>query len=223
MTTRESGLANIRVSAQTVGNVATRIEAMGKLATRYGLVLVLVWIGGMKFTAYEANGIQPMVASSPVLGWMYYICDTQEFSNVLGIVEIVIAIMIAARLFSANLAALGSAIAVLMFLTTLSFLFSTPGWEPSLGFPALSVAPGQFLLKDAVLLGTAVWSLGEALGGRCQVEQRRLNQKGADSPPIRPWTQGASHGSWRDRSIRDTSSCIPGRRKVDERSLLDRR
>ena len=51
-----------------------------------------------------------------------------------------------------------------MFLTTLSFLFSTPGWEPSLGgFPALSVVPGQFLLKDVVLLGAAVWSLGAAL------------------------------------------------------------
>ncbi len=53
---------------------------------------------------------------------------------------------------------------VMMFLTTLSFLFSTPGWEPSLGgFPALSVVPGQFLPKDVVLLGAAVWSLGEAL------------------------------------------------------------
>jgi uncharacterized membrane protein YkgB len=51
-----------------------------------------------------------------------------------------------------------------MFLTTLTFLFSTPGWEPSLGgFPALSAMPGQFLLKDIVLLGAALWSLGEAL------------------------------------------------------------
>jgi len=54
--------------------------------------------------------------------------------------------------------------AVMMFLTTLSFLFSTPGWEPSLGgFPSLSVLPGQFLLKDVVLLRAAVWSLNEAL------------------------------------------------------------
>ena len=53
--------------------------------------------------------------------------------------------------------------AVLMFLTTLSFLLSTPGWEASLGgFPALSVVPGQFLIKDLVLLGAALWSLGEA-------------------------------------------------------------
>ena len=68
------------------------------------------------------------------------------------------------RSWSARVAALGSAMAVVMFLTTLSFLFSTPGWEPSLGgFPALSAVPGQFLLKDVVLLGAAVWSLGEAL------------------------------------------------------------
>jgi len=51
-----------------------------------------------------------------------------------------------------------------MFLTTLSFLFSTPGWEPSLGgFPALSGDVGEFLIKDVVLLGAALWSLSEAL------------------------------------------------------------
>src|SRR5262245_3398250 len=50
------------------------------------------------------------------------------------------------------------------FLTTLTFLFSTPGWEPSLGgFPALSAMPGQFVLKDIVLLAAALWSFGEAL------------------------------------------------------------
>ena len=41
---------------------------------------------------------------------------------------------------------------------------TTPGWEPSLGgFPALSAMPGQFLLKDVVLLGVALWTAGEAL------------------------------------------------------------
>jgi len=79
-------------------------------------------------------------------------------------VEIAIAVMIALRPVSARVSALGNALAVVMFLTTVSFLFSTPGWEPSLGgFPALSVAPGQFVLKDLVLLGAAVWLLGESL------------------------------------------------------------
>ncbi len=51
-----------------------------------------------------------------------------------------------------------------MFLTTLSFLITTPGvWEPSAGgFPALSGFPGQFLIKDLALLGISLWSLGDA-------------------------------------------------------------
>jgi reactive chlorine resistance protein C len=143
------------------GNV---LETAGHLVLRYGLVLVVAWIGAMKFTAYEAAGIQPLVANSPFMGWMYRLLSVQLFSDLLGLVEIAIAVMIGLRAWSAEIAALGSAMAVVMFLTTLSFLFSTPGWEPSVGgFPGLSAMPGQFLLKDVVLLGAAVWSLGEAL------------------------------------------------------------
>ena len=43
-----------------------RLQAVGSLVLRYGLVLVVGWIGLMKFTEYEANGIQPMVAHSPL-------------------------------------------------------------------------------------------------------------------------------------------------------------
>ena len=39
--------------------------------TRYRLVLVLLWIEGMKFTVYEAEGIRPLVANSPLMGWVY--------------------------------------------------------------------------------------------------------------------------------------------------------
>jgi uncharacterized membrane protein YkgB len=131
---------------------------------RYGLVLVVGWIGLMKFTGYEANGIQPLVAHSPLMGWMYHFLNVRQFSDGLGVIEVAIAILIALRRWSPKTSALGSALAIAMFLTTLSFLFSTPGWEASLGgFPALSAMPGQFLLKDLVLLGAATWSLGESL------------------------------------------------------------
>ena len=153
----------IRTQSNAIQATAT-LEAVGQAIVRYGLVLVVGWIGAMKFTAYEAAGIQPLVANSPLMGWMYGFLSVQVFSNLLGAVEIAVAVMIAARPVSPRIAALGSGMAVMMFLTTLSFLFSTPGWEASLGgFPALSVVPGQFLLKDVVLLGAAVWSLGEAL------------------------------------------------------------
>src|SRR6266436_1474747 len=142
----------------------SRVQAVGFRVIRYGLALVIAWIGFMKFTSYEANGIQPLVANSPLLSWMYHLLSVRQFSVGLGVVEIGIAILIALRAWSPKACAIGSAIAALMFLTTLSFLFSTPGWEPSLdGFPALSALPGQFLLKDVVLLGAAIWSLGEAL------------------------------------------------------------
>src|SRR5439155_301390 len=153
----------IRTQSNAIQATAT-LEAVGQAIVRYGLVLVVGWIGAMKFTAYEAAGIQPLVANSPLMSWMYGFLSVRAFSNLLGAVEVAVAVMIALRPVSSRIAAVGSGMAVMMFLTTLSFLFSTPGWEPSLGgFPALSVVPGQFLLKDVVLLGAAVWSLGEAL------------------------------------------------------------
>jgi uncharacterized membrane protein YkgB len=148
-------------------NISRTLQTVGVHLIRYGLVLVVAWIGAMKFTAYEANGIQPLVANSPFMGWVYHVVSVQAVSNVLGLAEIAIATMIALRPLAATVAAVGSGAAVVMFLTTLSFLVSTPGWEPSLGgFPALAVVPGQFLLKDVVLLGAALWSLSAALHQR---------------------------------------------------------
>ena len=141
-----------------------RLKTIGTHITRYGLVLVLLWIGGMKFTAYEAEGIKPLVANSPLMGWVYSVMSVTAFSSLLGVVEIVIAALIALRPVWPKVSAVGSGLAVGMFLTTLSFLVTTPGWEPSLGgFPALSAMPGQFVLKDIVLLGAALWTAGEAL------------------------------------------------------------
>jgi uncharacterized membrane protein YkgB len=142
----------------------TRAESIGLHVARYALVLVLLWIGAMKFTAYEAGAIQPLVANSPLMSWLYAVFSVQATSNLIGVAEIVAGIMIALRPWSAVACVLGSLMGVATFVVTLTFLFSTPGWEASLGgFPALSVAPGQFILKDAVLLGVAIWSCGEAL------------------------------------------------------------
>lgn len=150
--------------AVIAGNWGERIETAGRHFIRYGLVLVLLWIGGMKFTAYEAEGISGFVSNSPLMSWAYQIFSKGQFSVILGATELLTAMLIAARPFSARLSAVGSGFAVGMFLTTLTFLLSTPDViEPSLGFPALSASPGQFLIKDVVLLGAALWTLGESL------------------------------------------------------------
>jgi reactive chlorine resistance protein C len=147
--------------------MSNRLQFIGMHVTRYGLVLVLLWIGGMKFTAYEAEGIRPLVANSPLMGWVYNFMSVTAFSSLLGVVEIAIGVLIALRPVWPAGSALGSGLAVGMFLTTLSFLVTTPGWEPSLGgFPAVSAMPGQFVLKDIVLLGAALWTAGEAWAAR---------------------------------------------------------
>ena len=149
-------------------NARNPILKLGEIFIRYGLVLVLGWIGAMKFTAYEAAGIKTLVETSPFMSWMYKVFSIQATSNIIGIAEITAAALIAIRPLSAKLSAVGSMLAVFTFLATLTFLFSLPGWEKSLGgFPALS-GSGGFLLKDIVLLGAALFTLGDSLTGKKQ-------------------------------------------------------
>ena len=94
---------------------------------------------------------------------MYDFLSVRDFSRMLGVIEITTAALIALRPAFPKASVIGGVLAMGLFATTLSFLFSTPGWEPSLGFPAISALPGQFLLKDIVLFGASVWILGDSL------------------------------------------------------------
>ena len=133
------------------------LTGIGTGVLRYGLVFLLVVIGSMKFFAFEARGIHPLVAHSPFLSWMYHILSVQGVSNFFGFVEITTGILIALRSFSPKASAAGSLAGIFIFLTTLSFLVTTPG--------ALSPGSeiGGFLMKDLVLLGAATYTAGEAL------------------------------------------------------------
>ncbi|MGY1593205.1 YkgB family protein [Geodermatophilus sp. SYSU D00708] len=142
---------------------ALRLERVGSAVVRYGLALVLVWIGALKFASYEAAAIEGLVANSPVLSWTYRLGSVPTVAALIGVAEILLGCLIAARPLAPRVSAAGSLGAVLMFLTTLSFLLTTPGvWQPDLGFPFLSGA-GQFLVKDVILLGAAIWTAGESL------------------------------------------------------------
>jgi hypothetical protein len=84
------------------------------------------------------------------MGWLYHLLSVRGASALIGTAELLIAVLIAARPFSGRLAAAGSALAVDMFLTTPSFLLSTPGvfaTSPG-GFPALSVLPGAIPAEE---------------------------------------------------------------------------
>jgi reactive chlorine resistance protein C len=151
-------------SPQTFRAVDQRLLLGGGNIIRYGLVVVIVWIGALKFTASEATRIQPFIEHSPFMSWLNVVFSVRALSAVLGTIEISAAVLIALRRWFPLPSAVGSALATLLFIGTLSFLFTTPGVTDAAagGFPALS-SVGQFLLKDLVLLGASVWTLGESL------------------------------------------------------------
>ncbi|WP_157214275.1 DUF417 family protein, partial [Pseudomonas agarici] len=112
----------------------------------------------------EANGIYGFVSHSPVLSWMYNFMSIMGFSYFLGILEIAIGLLISARCISPKLSLIGGILSVGLFVTTLTFMLTTPVvFEPALGFPAISVVPGQFLLKDVGLLALSILVIGNSL------------------------------------------------------------
>lgn len=140
------------------------VARVGAVLARYGLVVVIGWIGLLKFTAYEAQGIEPLVAHSPFMSWVYGVFSVGAFAALLGVVEVGTAVLLAVKPWWPRLSALGSVASIGLFVATISFLFTTPGvGEASAGgFPLLSMT-GQFLIKDVALLGLSVWTLGDAL------------------------------------------------------------
>jgi reactive chlorine resistance protein C len=130
---------------------------------RYGLVLMILWIGVFKFTPTEAKAIEPLVANSPLLAWLLAVAGVDGASRIIGISEIVIAALLAVRPWWPRLSLAGSIGAIGMFLTTLSFLVTTPGsWRVVDGL-LVPAGGGFFILKDVVLLGAACWTASDAL------------------------------------------------------------
>jgi len=44
---------------------------------RWALVVIFLWFGGMKFTAYEAAGIAPFIEHSPIMSWVHALFGIQ--------------------------------------------------------------------------------------------------------------------------------------------------
>ena len=162
--------ARIETAGPTAGaeslspEAARRVEALGLGALRLALAGILAGYGALKFAAFEAEAIRPLVENSPLLSWLYAVFSERAASGLIGAVELATAALLLARPRAPRAAALGGLLAAGTFLVTLSFLFTTPG--------ALSPAhPAHgFLVKDVVLLGAALALGGEAL--RAAVEAR---------------------------------------------------
>ncbi|MCK3780988.1 YkgB family protein [Ensifer sesbaniae] len=156
------GAARPRVHARSATLALDLIDSHGQAVTAAGLygslAVIYGWFGGMKFTRYEAEGLVSLVSNNPLLSWTYSLFSVEGFSNLLGFLELSIAVLIVARLIKPIYSLVGGLLSAGLFATTLSFMATTPGvFVPELGFPAISVAPGQFLLKDAGLFALSLW------------------------------------------------------------------
>lgn len=118
-----------------------------------GTAITLLWIGVFKFTPTEAKDIQDVVKNSPFMSWLNSVLSVQGVSNFVGTFEIVTAVLLLLQLFWTRLSLIAGLLGSLIFLITISFLFSTPGMFTTVD--GLLVANG-FILKDIALLGICV-------------------------------------------------------------------
>jgi uncharacterized membrane protein YkgB len=171
--------------------IASRADRPGIAVTRAGLIIVLLWIGGLKAFKYEADGIVPFVANSPTMSFLlkdpgHYKAHknpegalvptnrawherngTYPFAYGLGAVIVLYGLMLCLHPLLPQVAAVGSFLVFIMSLVTLSFLITTPEcWVPPLGdvnhgFPYLSGA-GRLVIKDAIMMGAALVTMADS-------------------------------------------------------------
>lgn len=126
---------------------------------RISIFIVMAWIGGLKVFQYEADGIVPFVANSPLMSFFYNKeapeykeyknpegktvqknidwhkeNGTYIFSYGLGTVILIIGILTLLGIWSAGIGVVGGVLTFGMSLVTLSFLITTPEvYVPNLG------------------------------------------------------------------------------------------
>jgi uncharacterized membrane protein YkgB len=124
---------------------------------RWVMVLIFISFGIQKFTPQSAQGIALYISNSPFVWWLSVFGIRGE-ADLLGIVELTTAALLAAGAFIPLLSALGSLLGIGTFAITWSFFFSTPGaveWSLSTDPIAWNLM-GEFLYKDIVLLSVCI-------------------------------------------------------------------
>jgi reactive chlorine resistance protein C len=149
--------------------MGTRQALVGGLASagssimRAGLVTTLLWIGALKFTEYEVQNADVLVTNSPLTSWLRKKLGAQKLGWLVGVTQITLGSLIAAKPIAPRASAAGSLGAVGLFLSTLSFLVTTPeSWQEEKGVPKLSML-GEALLKDIVFVGAALVTAVDSL------------------------------------------------------------
>jgi reactive chlorine resistance protein C len=176
-------------------------DRVGIRVTRLGLIVVLLWIGGLKIAKYEAEGVVPFVANSPAMNF-FYTYDAPEyrkhmnkegelvaanqawheangtyvFAYGLGAVIVGYGLLLCLHPWLPQLAAVGSFLVFTMAFVTLSFLVtSSETWVPALGGPDHGFpylsGAGRLVIKDAIMMGAALVTMADS--AKAYLEKRK--------------------------------------------------
>lgn len=172
--------------------IAASSQKLGINLIRVAILIIFVWIGGLKFWNYEAEGIVPFVANSPFMSFFYnkpapeykeYKLregefneskhkwheenNTYGFSHGLGILIMSIGILTFLGVFFPKIGLIGASLAIIMTIGTLSFLVTTPEvWVPNLGSGEygfpLLSGAGRLVIKDTAIIAGALVVLSDS-------------------------------------------------------------
>lgn len=172
-------------------NLVSKSSKLGINLIRISILIIFVWIGGLKFWNYEAEGIVPFVANSPFMSFFYnkpapeykeYKLkegefnqtknewhkenNTYGFSRGLGILIMTIGVLTFLGIFFPKIGATGATLAIIMTIGTLSFLVTTPEvWVPDMGSGEhgfpLLTGAGRLVIKDTAILAGALVALAD--------------------------------------------------------------
>lgn len=184
--------------------LAAHSSVCGYALMRIAILIVFVWIGGLKFCNYEAEGIVPFVANSPFMSFCYtekapaYRAyklkegeanpakhdwhvknNTYGFSKALGVMIMSFGLLTFLGFFSKRIGIIGEVFVLLMTIGTLSFLVTTPEcWVPDLGSGEhgfpLLSGAGRLVIKDVALFAGALLLLAH--------DAKALLEKGKKPP-----------------------------------------
>lgn len=173
-------------------NIAASSERWGINLMRVAILVIFVWIGGLKYFAYEADGIVPFVANSPFMSFFYkydapeykqhmnaegvFKAENREwheqnntylFSYGLGALIVTIGVLVFLGMFFPKIGVIGALLAIIMTLGTLSFLVTTPeSWVQALGDKDFGFpflsGRGRLVIKDIAILAGAVILLADS-------------------------------------------------------------
>ncbi len=138
------------------------LKAVSIFLLRYGLGIVIIWFGILKFKNTEADYMHRLITGG-YLSWVLKYITPYALSQIIAYVQIFAGLLLMLKPVSKKLSLWGGILISVMFLLSISLLFtSSVVWEVGYGFPELSKA-GQTVLKDFVLLGATAWCIEDSL------------------------------------------------------------